>query len=216
MYAWKKAFAKAPQLLAAPVVDAMLVVPGSPITQRTGSTPIAFRQWWTFMPRPPTQLAIVVPCYNEQEVLPETCDRLLSLLRRLLDVEKIAVESRIYFVDDGSRDATWRLISDFVMAGLPVVGIRLGRNRGHQNALLAGLFSAAGDAIITVDADLQDDLGAIETMLDHFHDRCDIVYGVRNRREPDGRFKRYSAECFYRVMAALGVETNTTTPIIGC
>jgi polyisoprenyl-phosphate glycosyltransferase len=159
------------------------------------------------MPSQPTQLAIVVPCYNEQEVLPEACDRLTSLIRRLQDTGRVAGESRIYFVDDGSRDSTWPLIAGFVGAGLPVVGIKLARNRGHQNALLAGLFTATGDATITVDADLQDDLGAIEAMLVHFRDGCDVVYGVRKRRDSDTWFKKLTAEAFYRFMASLGVET---------
>jgi len=159
------------------------------------------------MPLPPTQLAIVVPCYDEQEVLPETCAHLTSLLSRLMASGKITAASRIYFVDDGSRDTTWELISGYVRAEKPVVGVKLARNCGHQNALLAGLASAAGDAVITVDADLQDDLGAIEVMLDHFHDGCEIVYGVRRRRDTDSPFKRMSAESFYRVMAWLGVKT---------
>ena len=159
------------------------------------------------MPSPPSQLAIVVPCYNEQEVLPETCTRLATLLARLRAAGKIVAESRIYFVDDGSLDRTWSLIADFVGDGLPVVGVQLSRNRGHQNALMAGLFSAAGDAVVTVDADLQDDLNAIEAMLDHFHDGCDIVYGVRKRRDTDSFFKKLTAESFYRLMAGLGAQT---------
>lgn len=159
------------------------------------------------MPKSQTQLAIVVPCFNEEAVLPEACQRLLAVLQRLRDAGKITADSRIYFVDDGSRDSTWTLISEFVRAGQPVVGIRLTRNRGHQNALLAGLFTAVGDAIITVDADLQDDLGAIDKMVNHFHEGCEVVYGVRARRDSDSPFKRISAEGFYRVMAMCGVET---------
>jgi polyisoprenyl-phosphate glycosyltransferase len=110
-------------------------------------------------------------------------------------------------VDDGSLDTTWSLIAGFVSAGLPVVGIKLSRNRGHQNAVVAGLFSAKGDAIVSVDADLQDDLGTIEKMLDHLRDGCDIVYGVRERRHTDTFFKKSSAETFYRLMSALGAQT---------
>ena len=154
-----------------------------------------------------TQLAIVVPCYNEQEVLPETCARMSELLARLQRAGKIAADSRVYFVDDGSRDKTWPLIADFVRQGLPVVGIRLSRNRGHQNALLAGLFLAKGDAVVSIDADLQDDLEAIEEMLDCFHRGCDIVYGVRRRRQADSLFKRLSAESFYRLLSAFGAQT---------
>ena len=103
-----------------------------------------------------TQLAIVVPCYNEEEVLPETCARMTALLARLQSAGKIAAESRVYFVDDGSRDRTWSVITDFVRTNLPVIGVKLSRNRGHQNALLAGLLLAQGDAIVSIDADLQD------------------------------------------------------------
>lgn len=159
------------------------------------------------MPNLPTRLAIVVPCYNEQEVLPETCARLDALVARLKSSGKIGGESRVYLVDDGSRDSTWKIITEFVGSGLPVVGIKLSRNRGHQNALIAGLFAAQGDVVVTVDADLQDDLDAIERMLDHFHDGCDIVYGVRRRRDVDSWLKRTTAEGFYRVLAMLGAQT---------
>jgi polyisoprenyl-phosphate glycosyltransferase len=161
----------------------------------------------TLMPAPPSQLAIVVPCYNEQEVLSETCTRLAALLARLHGAGKIVTESRIYFVDDGSRDRTWQLVTEFVRGGLPVVGVKLSHNRGHQNALMAGLFSAAGDAVVTIDADLQDDLEAIEAMLDEYHGGCDVVYGVRRRRDTDSLFKKLTAETFYRLMAGLGAQT---------
>jgi glycosyltransferase involved in cell wall biosynthesis len=156
-----------------------------------------------------TVLAVVIPCYNEQEVLPETCSRMTALLARLVDAGKISRESRIYFVDDGSRDRTWSVIQSFVEEHRPVVGIKLTRNRGHQNALFAGLFSAEGDVIVSIDADLQDDINAIEEMLDHFHDGCDVVYGVRKRRDTDTFFKRFTAEGFYRVIALLGAQTVT-------
>jgi polyisoprenyl-phosphate glycosyltransferase len=154
-----------------------------------------------------TRLAIVVPCYNEREVLPEACARLTALLERLHRAGKITADSRVYLVDDGSTDTTWSLIAGFVNAGLPVVGIKLSRNRGHQNAVLAGLFCAAGDAIVSVDADLQDDLEAIEKMLDQLRDGCEIVYGVRKRRHTDSVFKRLTAESFYRLLAVLGAQT---------
>ena len=154
-----------------------------------------------------TQLAIVVPCFNEQEVLPETCARMTELLARLQREGKITADSRVYFVDDGSRDQTWQIIADFVRQGLPVVGIKLSRNRGHQNALLAGLFLAKGDAIVSIDADLQDDLEAIEEMLDRFHRGSEIVYGVRKRRLADSLFKRWSAEGFYKLLSAFGAQT---------
>src|SRR6266545_2579121 len=140
------------------------------------------------MPTQQSQIAVVIPCYNEQEVLSETCNRLVALFARLSSAGKINKASRIYFVDDGSRDATWTIIADFVRSGQPVVGLKLSRNCGHQNALLAGLLSVEGDVVVSVDADLQDDLEAIETMLDRFHEGCDIVYGVRRRRDSDTFF----------------------------
>jgi glycosyltransferase involved in cell wall biosynthesis len=152
-------------------------------------------------------LSIVVPCYNEQDVLPETCRRLVELLAKLEGAGKVSAASRIYFVDDDSRDRTWALIESQVEQGLPVVGLKLSRNRGHQNALLAGLFAADGEAIVSVDADLQDDLGAIEKMLDHYEAGCDVVYGVRRRRDSDSPFKRTTAEAFYRLMHWFGAET---------
>lgn len=157
--------------------------------------------------RAPPALAIVVPCYNEQEVLSETKARLVDLLVDLQARGKVTAGSRIYFVDDGSADLTWSLIEGFVDDGAPVVGIRLSRNRGHQNALLAGLFSAEGDAIVSIDADLQDDLGAVEQMVDHYVRGCDVVYGVRRRRDTDSFAKRRAALAFYGVMRRLGAET---------
>jgi glycosyltransferase involved in cell wall biosynthesis len=154
-----------------------------------------------------TVLAVVVPCYNEQEVLPETCSRMVALLERLVAAGKIAPQSRIYFVDDGSRDRTWELIQSFAKRDLPVVGVKLSRNRGHQNALLAGLFTAEGDAIVSIDADLQDDVNAIELMVDRYNSGCDVVYGVRKRRAKDSFFKRFTAESFYRLVAVLGAQT---------
>ncbi len=154
-----------------------------------------------------TQLGIVVPCYNEQEVLPETGARMTALLARLQRAGKIAEKSRIYFVDDGSRDETWAIIAGFVRDGLPAVGIKLSRNHGHQNALLAGVLLAEGDAVVSVDADLQDDLEAIEKMLDHYHEGCDVVYGVRARRNTDSLFKRLSAANFYGLLSAMGAKT---------
>jgi glycosyltransferase involved in cell wall biosynthesis len=153
-----------------------------------------------------TTLGIVVPCYNEEEVLPETIRCLLALLERLIENCKIERASRVYFVDDGSRDRTWALIESTVAEGRPVVGIKLSRNRGHQSAVVAGLFNAAGDAIVSVDADLQDDLNAIEVMLDRFHEGCEVVYGVRRSRESDTFFKRLTAESFYRLITAMGAD----------
>ena len=152
------------------------------------------------------QLQIVVPCYNEQEVLPEAVAQFDALLQRLVDAGKVSADSGVTFVDDGSRDATWRLIEQASAARPRVGGLRLSRNRGHQNAVLAGLLTVAGDAIVTIDADLQDDLDAIERMVDECRAGCDIVYGVRASRASDTFFKRESALAFYRLLAAFGVE----------
>jgi glycosyltransferase involved in cell wall biosynthesis len=154
-----------------------------------------------------TVLAIVVPCFNEQEVLPETTRHMLALLERLTAAGKISAKSRIYFIDDGSRDATWEIIQSFVRQKLPIVGIKLSRNRGHQNALLAGLLMAKGDAVVSIDADLQDDINAIEDMVEGFREGSDIVYGVRRRRNSDSILKRFTAETFYRLIAFLGART---------
>lgn len=153
------------------------------------------------------KLAIVMPCYNEQGVLPETNRRISFLLRRLMDAAKISADSQVYFVDDGSTDRTWDLIETMIAADTHVVGVKLSRNRGHQNALLAGLFTADGDAIVSIDADLQDDLDAIEEMLDRFKAGDEIVYGVRRRRSTDTFFKRAMAQTFYRVLSLLGVDS---------
>ena len=142
-------------------------------------------------------LAIVIPCYNEEEVLPETRKRMVALIRELVGAGKISNESAIYFVDDGSRDRTWTLIEQFAGEDPHVAGIKLSRNRGHQNALLAGLFTAEGDAIVSIDADLQDDIGAIREMVDRFLAGTEIVYGVRRERGADSLFKRGTASLFY-------------------
>lgn len=152
-------------------------------------------------------LGIVVPCYNEEDVLPETCRRLLALRTRLVEAGKISEASRVCFVDDGSRDRTWELIEGFGRGGLPVLGVKLSRNKGHQAALLAGLREAPGDCLVTIDADLQDDVEAIEKMVDAFSAGNDIVYGVRGDRTSDSLPKRLSAESFYRLLRFLGVET---------
>lgn len=154
-----------------------------------------------------TTLALIVPCYNEEDVLPETSRRLCALVERLVQASKISAQSRIVFVDDGSRDRTWNMIESYAAQGLPVIGLKLSRNRGHQNALLAGLFGAPGDAIVSLDADLQDDIDAVETMLDRYHEGYDVVFGVRCRRQTDTPFKRLSAQAFYRLMALLGAQT---------
>lgn len=154
-----------------------------------------------------TALSIVVPCYNEQEALPETARQLAGLLDGLAAKGVVADTSAIYFVDDGSRDRTWATIQALA-AQRPdrFRGIKLSRNRGHQSALLAGLLRAPGDAVITIDADLQDDIGVIETMVERFKSGCDIVYGVRQSRETDTAFKRRTALAYYGLLRSLGVE----------
>ncbi len=155
----------------------------------------------------PPVLAVVVPCYNEQEVFPETAKRLTALLARLISAGSISLQSRAWFVDDGSRDRTWELISAASEAPEALVcGIKLSRNQGHQAALLAGLMHASGDVLISVDADLQDDLEAIPRMLVAHAEGCDIVYGVRGSRAADTFFKRFTAEGYYMLLRKLGVD----------
>ena len=153
-------------------------------------------------------LYIVVPCYNEQEVLPETSRRLLEKIEALIEQQKIDENSRILFVDDGSRDDTWNIISSLAESNKFYAGLKLSRNKGHQNALIAGLTVAKDrcDAAISLDADLQDDINAIDAMVDNFINGCDIVYGVRSSRKTDTAFKRTTAKGFYRVMRMLGVD----------
>ncbi len=152
------------------------------------------------------KLAIVVPCYNEEEVLPETVSRLTRFVDDLKSKGKAAEDSAIYFVDDGRQDSTWSLIQGFADKHDAVKGVKLSRNRGHQNALLAGLHVAKGDAIISIDADLQDDIQVMETMVDRFVEGNDVVYGVRSSREKDSFFKRSTAQLYYKVLHAFGVE----------
>jgi glycosyltransferase involved in cell wall biosynthesis len=152
-------------------------------------------------------LGIVVPCYNEEEVLPETARRLTHLLDRMISEEHIKSSSRIYFVDDGSRDRTWALIEQLARENPHIAGIKLSRNRGHQNALLAGLFTAEGDVLVSVDADLQDDIEVIAEMVAHFASGIDVVYGVRDDRSRDSFFKRATALGFYGLMSRLGAES---------
>ena len=151
-------------------------------------------------------ISIVVPCYNEEEVLPETAKRLASFLDKLIESQKISNDSSILFVDDGSSDNTWQLIEEKSNEDARFDGLKLSRNQGHQNALIAGLFNAKGDAIVSIDADLQDDINAIEKMLDCFIDGYEVVYGVRDERKTDTFFKRFSAEGYYKLLAFFGVE----------
>ncbi|MDL2058272.1 glycosyltransferase family 2 protein [Limosilactobacillus reuteri] len=153
-------------------------------------------------------LTIVVPCYNEQEVLPETVKELGGVLEKLVQNEKISLKSKILFVNDGSKDKTWNLISKYTKEYEYVTGIKFSRNYGHQNALLAGMAVAVkySDMIITIDADLQDDIYAIPKMVEKYNEGYDVVYGVRNSRETDTFFKRRTALAFYGLMGKLGVN----------
>lgn len=154
-------------------------------------------------------LFLVVPCYNEEEVLPETARRLGDKLAALTAAGKISPDSRVLFVNDGSKDRTWELIRGLHARDPRFLGADLTRNRGHQNALLAGLMTAKDrcDMAISMDADLQDDVDAVDAMVDAYHQGCDIVYGVRSSRKKDTFFKRFTAEAFYRLMNRLGAET---------
>ncbi len=151
---------------------------------------------------------IVVPCYNEEEVLPETTRQLMPLLEDLMAQGKISRKSRILYVNDGSKDGTWQIISRLYQEYEMVSGVNLSRNRGHQNAVLAGLMYAKEycDAAITMDADLQDDINAINEMVDKFRGGMDVVYGVRSSRRTDTFFKKFTAEGFYRLMKWMGVD----------
>ena len=155
------------------------------------------------------RLFCVIPCYNEQEVLPETSSRIRDKLLDLISKNKIDSDSRIVFVNDGSKDATWDIITDLHHKDPVFQGINLSRNMGHQNALLAGLMTVKDscDCAISLDADLQDDIEAIEAMIDKFNEGVDVVYGVRSKRTTDTFFKRFTAEGFYKVMNSLGANT---------
>ncbi len=154
-------------------------------------------------------LYIVIPCYNEEQVLPITAPMFLDKLRSLERSWKVSPESRVLFVDDGSKDGTWQLICDLAQQDRHFKGIRQSRNRGHQNAVLAGLMEAKEkcDITISIDCDGQDDINAMDAMVDAYLDGCEIVYGVRNNRDTDSFFKRFTAEGFYKLMKRMGVDT---------
>lgn len=155
------------------------------------------------------KLYLVIPCYNEEEVLPETASRLQIKMDRLIGEGHIAEDSKVVFVNDGSKDKTWELICKLHEENPLFRGIDLTRNRGHQNAVLAGLMTVKDEAdmVISMDADLQDDINAIDEMVQKYLEGCDIVYGVRSSRKKDSFFKRFTAEGFYRFMRLMGVET---------
>lgn len=159
--------------------------------------------------RPSPRLAVVVPCYNEQEALPDTHVRLRSLIVRMCDEGLIAPDSYILYVNDGSRDATWTMIKSLCDSEPHVAGLGLAANAGHQRALMAGLECAVDrcDVSVSIDADLQDDIEAIPKMIKLYRDGADIVYGVRECRDSDTRFKRTTAQAFYRLMHSLGVKS---------
>lgn len=153
-------------------------------------------------------LYLVVPCYNEEQVLPETVKELTIKLNSMIDSGLISDKSRMVFVNDGSKDKTWELIEQYHQKNPLVFGIKLSRNRGHQFAVLAGLMTVKErcDMAITMDADLQDDIDVIDEFVKQHYDGCEIVYGVRNSRETDTFFKRFTAEGFYKLMSGMGVD----------
>ena len=152
-------------------------------------------------------LAIVVPCFNEEEALPETNAQLITFLNTLINERKISRFSKIYYVDDGSFDNTWKTIKELTsLNNEQISGLKLSSNYGHQNALIAGLFNSNEDIVITLDADLQDDIEIIRDMIDKNLEGFDIVYGVRNKRDTDSFFKRVSAHLFYSLMNILGTK----------
>jgi glycosyltransferase involved in cell wall biosynthesis len=151
------------------------------------------------------RLSLVVPCHNEEQVLPETASR-LGVLLDVLTRESLVIEPSIYFIDDDSVDGTWRIIERLAGEDPRIHGIKLSRNFGQQNAILAGLLTAPGDMLITIDADLQDDIAAIEDMVRAFHRGAEVVYGIRRSRQTDSVFKRTTAEYYYRLLRVMGVQ----------
>lgn len=153
-------------------------------------------------------LYVVIPCYKEEDVLPETARRLKRKMHDLMASGQISPASRVMFVNDGSKDRTWEIIASLHQADPLFSGVNLSRNRGHQNALLAGLMTAVNfaDMVVSMDADLQDDINAMDAMVAAYHNGYDVVYGVRSSRKTDTFFKRFTAESFYRLMKILGVD----------
>lgn len=155
-----------------------------------------------------SRLFIVIPCYNEEEVLPITSKMFLEEMQLLIEKGKISNDSRILFVNDGSKDRTWEIITSLSEKDEHYIGICQSRNRGHQNAVLAGLMESKDicDITISIDCDGQDDIGAMEAMVDAYHDGSEVVYGVRSKRDTDTFFKRFTAESFYKLLNKMGVE----------
>lgn len=156
-----------------------------------------------------TKLYVVIPCYNEEQVLPITSKLFLKELKDLIQKGKISEDSRILFVNDGSKDRTWEIITQLSEQEEHFEGISQSRNRGHQNAVLAGLMEARelADITISIDCDGQDDITAMEALVDAYHDGAEIVYGVRSKRTTDSFFKRFTAEAFYKLLNRMGVES---------
>lgn len=154
-------------------------------------------------------LYLIIPCYNEEAVLPVTAPQFLARLRHLIENGKIAEDSRIMFVNDGSRDTTWGIIQRLAHSDPHYIGISLSRNRGHQNAVLAGLMEAKDrcDITISIDCDGQDDICAMDEMIEQYAQGFEVVYGVRSKRDTDTFFKRFTAESFYKLLSRMGVET---------
>lgn len=153
-------------------------------------------------------LYFVIPCYNEEEMLPITARALIEKMDQLITEGRISAESKVMFVDDGSKDKTWEIIEKLHRSAPIFTGLKLTRNRGHQNALLAGLMTAKqyADIVVSMDADLQDDINAVDGFLDKRAEGCEIVYGVRSSRDTDSRFKRWTARSYYKLLARMGVE----------
>ena len=155
-----------------------------------------------------TKLYLAIPCYNEEDVLWDSAEKLLNKFYNMMEDGKISPSSRIVFIDDGSKDRTWDIIQDLHHQNEIFQGIKLSRNRGHQNALLAGLMTLKdkADAVISIDADLQDDINVFDKMVKDYEDGCDVVYGVRSKRATDTFFKRFTAEAFYKIINKMGAK----------
>lgn len=155
-----------------------------------------------------TKLYLAIPCYNEEEVLRDSAEKLNIKFNDMMVEGKITSDSKIVFIDDGSKDRTWSIISELHNENPVFQGIKLTRNRGHQNALLCGLMTLKdkADAVISIDADLQDDINVFDEMVDKFENGCDVVYGVRSKRATDTFFKRFTAEAFYKILNRMGAK----------
>jgi glycosyltransferase involved in cell wall biosynthesis len=155
-----------------------------------------------------TNLYLAIPCYNEEEVLRDSAEKLLRKYESMMSQHKITFDSKIVFIDDGSKDKTWQIIEELHNENPIFQGIKLSRNRGHQNALLCGLMTLKdrAEAVISIDADLQDDIEVFDEMVAKYEDGCDVVYGVRSKRATDTFFKRFTAEAFYKILNRMGAK----------